>query len=67
MTTLSDQPLVTVNNVAPTITSTPGNAAQESQQYSYTLTYTDPGTADTHVCSAPSRPGGPAPAARRLL
>src|SRR5207237_573164 len=49
---------VTVNNVAPTITSTPGNMAREAQQYTYTLTYTDPGAADTQTCSAPIKPAG---------
>lgn len=55
-----DARVVTVNNVAPTITSTPSSVAQEAQQYTYTLTFTDPGTADTHACSAPVRPAGSA-------
>jgi hypothetical protein len=56
--TNQDIRVVTVNNVAPTITSTPGNAATEASQYTYTLTFTDPGTADTHQCTAPVRPAG---------
>ncbi|HVV88382.1 MAG TPA: PKD domain-containing protein [Kofleriaceae bacterium] len=56
--TSQDVAVVTVNNVAPTITSTPGTAAQEAQQYAYTLTWTDPGTADTFTCTAPIKPAG---------
>ena len=51
---------ITISNVAPTITSTPSNMAREAQQYTYTLTFTDPGTADTHTCSAPTKPAGSA-------
>ena len=58
--TTSDVAVVTVANVAPSITSTPGNLAREAQQYTYTLTFTDPGAADTHVCTAPVRPAGSA-------
>ncbi|MCB9559102.1 MAG: PKD domain-containing protein [Kofleriaceae bacterium] len=49
---------VTVNNVAPTITSTPGTSAVEGTAYTYTVTFTDPGVADTHTCSAPVVPAG---------
>ncbi len=56
--TTQDIAVVTVANVAPTITSTPANTAREALQYTYTLTFTDPGTADTHVCTAPLRPAG---------
>ena len=56
--TTQDIAVVTVNNVAPTITSTPSNMAREAQQYTYTVTFTDPGAADTHVCTAPVRPAG---------
>jgi hypothetical protein len=56
--TSTDIAVVTVANVAPTITSTPSNMAREAQQYTYTITVTDPGTADTHTCSAPVRPMG---------
>jgi uncharacterized protein (TIGR03382 family) len=58
--TSQDIAVVTVNNVSPTITSTPSNMAREAQQYTYTLTFTDPGAADTHICSAPIKPAGSA-------
>ncbi len=54
----TDEVSVVVNNVAPTITSTPDTIATEGSPYSYTLTYTDPGTADTHACTAPTAPAG---------
>ncbi|MBP6847592.1 MAG: PKD domain-containing protein, partial [Kofleriaceae bacterium] len=50
----------TVTNVAPTITSTAPTTATEGQAYSYALTFTDPGTADTHTCTAPVAPAGSA-------
>ena len=50
--------VVTVRNVAPTITSTNPTSATEGTPLSYTLTFTDPGTADTHTCSAPTSPSG---------
>ena len=56
--TSTDTAVVTVNNVAPTITSTPSASGKEASQYTYTLTFTDPGTADTHTCSAPTKPAG---------
>lgn len=54
----TDTQVVTVTNVAPTITSTAPTTATESVPYSYTLTFTDPGTADTHTCTAPVAPAG---------
>jgi MYXO-CTERM domain-containing protein len=56
-----DTVVVTVNNVAPTITSNPGAnpAATEGQQFAYNLTFTDPG-ADTFTCSKPVSPAGSA-------
>jgi PKD repeat protein len=56
----SDTIQVTVNNVAPTITSTPGvaPAAVEGVQFAYDTTFTDPGTADTFACSKPIAPAG---------
>lgn len=54
----SDPVVVTVTNVPPSITSTPGTTATEGSPYSYTVTFTDPGTADTHVCTAPVAPAG---------
>ncbi len=50
----------TVTNVAPTITSTAPTTATEGQAYSYALAFTDPGTADTHTCTAPVAPAGSA-------
>lgn len=47
--------VVTVRNVAPTITSVNPTSATEGTAVSYTLTFTDPGTADTHTCSAPTK------------
>ncbi len=56
--TSSDTATVTVRNVAPTITSTPGTTATVGSPYSYTLTFTDPGTTDTHTCSVMTAPTG---------
>lgn len=56
--TSSDSATVTVRNVAPTITSTPGTSATVGNAYSYTLTFTDPGTTDTHSCSVMTAPTG---------
>lgn len=53
-----DDLVATINNVAPTITSTPGTTATEGAAYAYTITFTDPGVADTHTCSAPIAPAG---------
>jgi hypothetical protein len=38
---------VTVSNVAPTVSSTPGTTATEAVEYTYAPTATDPGSADT--------------------
>lgn len=54
----ADGAAITVVNVKPTITSTPGSVASVGAAYSYTLTFTDPGAADTHACSAPVLPAG---------
>lgn len=54
----ADSALITVANVKPTITSTPGAVGSIGVQYDYTLTFTDPGAADTHTCSAPLLPAG---------
>ncbi len=58
----NDTVQVTVNNVAPTITSaTPNNPpATEGVQFAYDLTWTDPGTLDTFTCSKPVSPAGSA-------
>ena len=56
--THADSATVTVRNVAPTITSTPGTSATVGNPYSYTLTFTDPGTTDTHTCSVMTAPTG---------
>lgn len=53
-----DDQQVTVNNVAPTITTTPGTTATEGQLYTYDADFTDPGTADLHTCTAPVMPNG---------
>ena len=54
----SDDQQVTILNVAPTITTSPGTTATEGQQYTYDADFTDPGTADTHTCTAPVMPNG---------
>jgi len=54
----ADTMTVTVNNVAPAITSTPGTTATEGVAYSYTLTFTDVGVNDTHTCSDVTLPAG---------
>ena len=57
----SDTLTVTVNNVAPTVTSTPSLTAAEGDMYSYTLTFTDPGVNDTHTCVLDRGPAGMTP------
>jgi len=54
----SDTLSVTVANVAPTMTGTPGTAALEGTPYSFTATYSDPGAADTFTCELPQGPAG---------
>lgn len=54
----TDALVATVTNVAPTITSTAPTTAVEGTGYSYTVAFTDPGTADTHTCTAPIAPAG---------
>lgn len=54
----SDSATVIVRNLAPTITSTPGQVAVQGSAFEYTLSFIDPGTADTHSCSAPVAPAG---------
>jgi MYXO-CTERM domain-containing protein len=49
---------ITVVNVPPTITSTPASAVQEGATFTYALTFTDPGTLDTYLCTAPVKPSG---------
>ncbi len=56
----------TISNAAPTITSTPSTTGQEAQQYTYTVTFTDAGTADVVTCSAPIKPAGSALAGCQL-
>jgi len=53
-----DLRIVTVLNVAPTITSSAPIALVEGTPWSYTLTFTDPGVNDGHVCTAPVMPSG---------
>ena len=52
----TDTAVITVRNVAPTITSMPGASADVSVAYNYALTFTDPGVNDTHTCSAEVAP-----------
>ena len=52
----NDSLSVTVNNVAPVITSTPPGTAPEGVPYTYTLTFTDPGPNDSPTCSLVTGP-----------
>ncbi len=54
----TDSATITVRNVAPLITSSPPVVVTQGSALSYTLTFTDPGTADTHTCSATAAPAG---------
>ncbi|MDQ3265280.1 MAG: PKD domain-containing protein, partial [Myxococcota bacterium] len=54
----TDEALITVVNVAPSITSTAPTSAAEGSAYSYSLTFVDPGVSDTHACSAVTQPSG---------
>lgn len=54
----SDTATITVRNVAPTITSWPSVTATEGTAWTYPLTFSDPGTADTHTCSLLTAPAG---------
>lgn len=54
----TDTALITVTNVAPTITSTPPSVAVAGRALSYTLTFTDPGVNDVHTCSGTAPVGG---------
>ncbi|MSP15952.1 MAG: PKD domain-containing protein [Myxococcales bacterium] len=54
----SDTLIANVRNVAPTITSMPPTGAIEGQVYSYSATFSDPGTLDTHACSLSVAPIG---------
>ena len=56
--TANDSVTVTVNNVAPIVTSTPPTSSAEGVLYTYTLTFTDPGPNDTQSCTLPSAPPG---------
>ena len=49
---------VIVRNVAPTLTTSAPTAATEATAYVYTLGFTDPGSADTHVCASTFAPAG---------
>lgn len=54
----SDSASITVVNVAPTITSLPNTVTVEGTEFSYTLTFTDPGASDTHSCALGIAPQG---------
>lgn len=52
----TDTAVVTVQNVAPIITSSPPTVVSQGGALSYTLTYVDPGVQDTQTCSKATAP-----------